>query len=117
MEPALDELARFTTIDLTTIGRTTGLLRRIEIWWFRVDGRFIITGTPGFRDWYANVLANPAVVIHVDGRALPATVRPVRDPGVRLRVFTHPDTNWYTTQASLDDLVATSPMVEVRFDD
>ena len=64
----LDRLATIRTIDLTTFGRKSGVPRRIEIWWFHVGGRFIITGTPGRRDWLANVKANPTVVIHVDGQ-------------------------------------------------
>ena len=57
-------LAVTRTIELTTVGRRSGRLSRIEIWWFHVGGRFIVTGTPGRRDWYANVLAHPEVVIH-----------------------------------------------------
>ena len=59
-------LAAQRTIDLTTVGRKSGEPRRIEIWWFHVDGRFIISGTPGRRHWLANILVNPDVVIHVD---------------------------------------------------
>jgi deazaflavin-dependent oxidoreductase (nitroreductase family) len=111
------ELARHRTIDLTTIGRKTGRPRRIEIWWFHVDGRFVITGTPGRRDWLANIHANPDVTIHVAGSDIPARATPVEDPGARRRVFTDTSTSWYTTQAELDRLVATSPMVEITFAD
>ncbi|MDQ2999008.1 MAG: nitroreductase/quinone reductase family protein [Chloroflexota bacterium] len=47
------------TIDITTIGRTSGEPRRIEIWFHNVDGHIYITGTPGRRSWYANLRANP----------------------------------------------------------
>jgi deazaflavin-dependent oxidoreductase (nitroreductase family) len=113
----VDRLASQRTIDLTTFGRRTGLPRRIEIWWFHVDGRFVITGTPGRRDWLANVNAHPKVVIHVDGLDLPATVRTITDRTFRLRVFTHPGVSWYRTQAELDALVSEAPMVEVFFDE
>ncbi|MEE9472433.1 MAG: nitroreductase/quinone reductase family protein, partial [Acidimicrobiia bacterium] len=46
-------------IDSTTIGRQTGLDRRIEIWFHNIDGRIFITGMPGRRAWYANLAANP----------------------------------------------------------
>lgn len=108
-----DDLARHLTIDLTTTGRRSGRPSRIEIWWFRVDGRFVITGTPGPRDWYANVLADPRVTVHVGGLDLPATATPVADPGFRRRVFTDARTSWYSTQAELERLVAEAPMVEV----
>lgn len=107
------DLAHHRTIDLTTIGRKSGKPRRIEIWWFHVDGRFVITGTPGRRDWLANIRANPDVTIHVAGRDVPARAMPVDDPETRRSVFMDSSTSWYTTQAELDRLVATSPMVEI----
>ena len=110
-----DDLARHRTIDLTTFGRKSGEARRIEIWWFRIDGRFVITGTPGRRDWLANIRANPNVTIHVAGRDIPALATPIGDPEVRRAVFTDASTSWYTTQEELDRLVATSPMVEITF--
>lgn len=111
------DLARHRTIDLTTIGRKSGKPRRIEIWWFHVDGRFVITGTPGRRDWLANIHANPNVTIHVAGTDFPARATPVEDPDKRRAVFMDSTTSWYMTQAELDRLVATSPMVEISFVD
>ena len=110
-----DDLARHRTIDLTTIGRHSGLPRTVEIWWFRVEGRFVITGTPGRRDWLANVLADPRVVIRAGQNEVGATVAPVVDASFRRRVFTDPMTSWYETQAELDRLVELAPMVEVVF--
>lgn len=111
------DLANHRTIDLTTIGRKTGQPRRIEIWWFRVDGRFVITGTPGRRDWLANIRANPDVTIHVAGRDIPARATLVLDPHLREKVFTDAMTSWYSSQAELDNLIATSPMVEITLFD
>lgn len=111
-----DELARHQTIDLTTIGRRSGRPSRIEIWWFRVDGRFVITGTPGPRDWYANVLANPEVTVHVAGSDLPARAVPIQDPAARAAVFDAPDTRWYSTQAQRQHLIDEAPMVEIMLD-
>jgi deazaflavin-dependent oxidoreductase (nitroreductase family) len=108
-------LSSSRTIDLTTTGRKTGRPHRIEIWWFHVDGRFIITGSPGRRDWLANVRANPSVVIHAAGRDLPAKAIEVTDIEEKRKVFTRPDTSWYQTQAELERLVETAPMVEIDF--
>ena len=47
------------TIDITTLGRCSGIPRRIEVWFHRVDGRWYLTGVPGPRGWYANLRANP----------------------------------------------------------
>lgn len=110
-----DDLAAIRTIDLTTYGRKTGTPHRIEIWWFLVDGRFVITGTPGGRDWLANVRSNPHVVIHVRGEDVNAIAEEIADPGFRRQVFDHRDTRWYTTQAELEGLVNTAPMIEVHF--
>lgn len=107
-------LALHRTIDLTTIGRRSGEPRRIEIWWFHVEDRFIITGTPGRRDWLANISANPEVTVHVDGLDIPARAEPIEDAEFRRRVFTHPHISWYKSQAGLDRLVDTSPMVEIH---
>lgn len=111
-----DALAAIMTLDITTYGRRSGKPRRLEIWWFRVDGRFVITGTPGPRDWYANLLADPRIIIHAEGIDHPGTAVPVTDEGFRRTVFTDPQTTWYTDQTDLDELVATAPMVEVTLD-
>ena len=110
----MGHLASIRTIELTTFGRRSGIPRRIEIWWFHVDGRFIVTGTPGRRDWLANVLANPSIVVHVDGDDIDARATQVTDEAFRRRLFTSPDTHWYTTQAELARLVAESPVVEIH---
>lgn len=107
-------LAALRTIDLTTRGRRSGRPSRIEIWWFHIEGDFVITGTPGRRDWYANVLAYPGVVVHSPFGDHPATAEPVTDVGRRRRVMTDPATSWYSTQADLDRLVDESPMIVVR---
>ena len=110
----LERLAASRTIDITTYGRKTGLPRRIEIWWFRVDGRFIITGTPGRRDWIANIMHDPRVIVHVNGQDIETTAVAVLDWEFRRRVFTQPETSWYSTQEQLDRLVRTAPMIEVH---
>jgi deazaflavin-dependent oxidoreductase (nitroreductase family) len=61
-------LERDRTIDITTRGRTTGQPRRTEIWFHNLDGHLYITGTPGRRDWYANLLANPEFTFHLKQR-------------------------------------------------
>ena len=106
------------TVDITTTGRRTGEPTRIEIWMFKVGDRYIITGTPGPRDWYANVLADPQMTLHLkDGSPVDvdAIATPVFDPAIRREVLSAPTTSWYRTQTTLDDLVANSPMVELTF--
>ncbi len=101
-------------IDFTTYRRSSGQPHRVEIWWFEVANRLVITGSPGRRDWLANVRENPRVVIHGSGIDVEATASVVEDPVFRRQVFTQPETSWYTTQAELDRLVETSPMIEIH---
>ena len=73
-------------IDITTIGRRSGEPRRIEIWFHNIDGRIIITGKPGPRNWLANLTANPEFTLHLKGDVqadLPATARVIIDPEER----------------------------------
>jgi deazaflavin-dependent oxidoreductase (nitroreductase family) len=70
------------TIDITTIGRKSGEPRRLEIWFHNLDGRIFITGSPGSRGWYANLLANPDFTFHLKESVqadLAATARPITD--------------------------------------
>ena len=112
----LETLKTVETIEITTNGRSSGLPRRIEIWMYTIDGRHVITGTPGPRDWYANVLENPDLILHLPtGVDVSAEAEPVRDSVFRRRVFTADKTWWYRDQTSVDDLVENSPMVELTF--
>ncbi len=103
-------------IDITTTGRNSGEARRIEIGFTKLDGHIYITGRPGPRSWYANLLAKPAFTFHLKQSAqadVPATATPVRDGGERRRILAamlarmeRPD--------DLDAWVEGSPLVEVQ---
>jgi hypothetical protein len=76
-------LAEDRTIDISTIGRRSGLPRRIETWFYRVDDHIYLTGSPGRRDWYANLLQNANFTFHLKRSVvadLPATATPITDP-------------------------------------
>src|SRR5262245_50164757 len=64
-DAVLRALRNGLTCEITTIGRTSGQPRRIEIWYFVVDDQVYLTGTPGRRDWYANLLTHPRFIFHV----------------------------------------------------
>ena len=118
MDVVRDELAEDPTVDITTTGRRSGVDRRIEIWMLDVDGRFFVTGTPGRRDWMANLRADPHLVVHLKRRAgvdIEATATRVTDPATRRRVIEHLAATWYRTQTPIDELVEKAPMVEVHF--
>ncbi len=105
------------TIEITTIGRVSGRPHRIEIGSHNVDGRVYLSGWPGHRDWYANLLAHPDFTFHVKEGAhadLPARAEPILDEGARRHILS----KLLQQQGSLRDLeawVASSPLVEVHF--
>ena len=112
-------LAKDLVIDITTAGRASGELRRIEIWYHVVDGRYYITGRPGPRSWYANLLAEPKLTFHLKESAqadLPATARPVTDPEEKRGVFLNaPKLAEYISEANVQEWVDGSPLIEVVF--
>ena len=112
-------LAKDLVIDITTAGRASGEPRRIEIWYHVVDGRYYITGRPGPRSWYANLLAEPKLTFHLKESAqadLPATARPVTDPEEKRRVFLNaPKLAEYINEANVQEWVDGSPLIEVVF--
>jgi len=112
-----EALGRDRTIDITTVGRTSGELQRLEIWFHHLGGVVYITGTPGPRDWYANLLAEPRFIFHLKESVeadVEALATPVVDPDERRRVL-GVITERVEATAPLDDWVARSPLVEVTF--
>lgn len=109
-------LAYSETVDITTIGRRSGRPRRIEIWMFAFEESFVVTGTPGRRDWYANILADPRVTIHVkypDPFDVHSMAAVVDDNRFRRRFFAARGPSWYRSQVELDRLVSAAPMVSL----
>ena len=114
----LQALQEDRTIDITTTGRKTGLPRRIEIWFHNLGGRLFITGTPGSRSWYANLVANPEFTFHLKKSLtadLPARAQPILDRTER-RVVLSAIVQKLDRAVDLDDWVASSPLVEVHLD-
>lgn len=112
-------LATDETIDITTMGRKSGHPQRVEIWFKQVNGHTYITGTPGPRDWYANLLENPNFIFHLKESVqadLPARARFVLNPAERRAILSDPVMAWYQEQVdSLDELFTGSPLIEVIF--
>ncbi|MCH8061117.1 MAG: nitroreductase family deazaflavin-dependent oxidoreductase [Chloroflexi bacterium] len=111
-------LERDRTIDITTIGRNSGQPRRVEIWFHNVGGRIFISGTPGTRSWYANMLADPNITFHLKGSVhadLPAHVRPIVDEAERRQVLPGIFEKIERDLSELDAWVESSPLVEVEF--
>jgi deazaflavin-dependent oxidoreductase (nitroreductase family) len=110
-------LANDRTIDITTTGRSSGLPRRIETWFYRVDDQMYLTGSPGRRDWYANLLANPNFTFHLKQSVaadLPARATPITDPEERCAIFERILSDLGGTQ-DLTAWLAGSPLMVVDF--
>jgi deazaflavin-dependent oxidoreductase (nitroreductase family) len=75
-----EHLAGEYVCHLTTIGRVSGLPRRIEIW-FAIGGPtlYILSGGRDRADWVRNARRTPEVGIEIDGAAFRASARAVRD--------------------------------------
>lgn len=118
------------TIDITTTGRRSGLPRRIEIVFFRLDDAIYLSGIPADRprDWLVNLAAGPEFTFHLKRDVvadLPATAEVVVDPAERRRILSvfvdeynrrrAADSPW--PPGVLDEWVAHSPLVSVTFPD
>ena len=117
-----DASARERTVDITTTGRRSGTPRRIETWFYRVEGTVYLTGTPGRRGWAANLEAEPAFTFHLKNGVdadLPAHATQVVDEAERRRIFTvliDDLSNVSSARRDLEEWVAGSPLFAVEFD-
>ena len=124
-ESSLDEsiraaLNRSQVIDLTTTGRRTGHLRRIEIFLHHDDGQLFITGMPRAdrtRDWIYNIEADPHVVMHLKQSIVvdvPATARVVSDPEERRPLIEAAARRWGRTD--VPEMLRHSPLIVLTVD-
>ena len=106
-------------IDITTIGKKTGRSYRKEIWFHNLEGRLFITGTPGPRDWYANLVNHSEFTFHLKRTVradLPAIAIPVLDQNQRREIIAKIHQS-IGGEHDLDAWVADSPLVEVQLQD
>ena len=113
-------LNRSQLIDLTTTGRRTGRLRRIEIFLHSDDGQLYITGMPRAdrtRDWIHNIEADSHVVVHLKQSVVvdvPATARVVTDPDERRPLIEAAARRWGRTD--VPDMLRHSPLILLTVD-
>jgi deazaflavin-dependent oxidoreductase (nitroreductase family) len=114
-------LSHGNVIDITTTGRKSGALRRIEIVYHVFDGRIYISGQPRAerrRSWIANLEADPHFTVHLKNGIqadLPATARIITDPDERRTVLAQIiATAW--RGMNLETMVAYSPLIEVTIE-
>jgi hypothetical protein len=118
-----DSSATERTVDITTVGRKSGEERRIETWFYRIDGTVYLTGLPGRRGWAANLEAEPNFTFHLKNGVtadLPARATRIVDEDERRRIFTPllEDLGRVSdARRDPDQWVAGSPLFAVSFDD
>jgi len=104
-------------IDMTTIGSKSGKPHRIEIAFHNFDDTIYISGLPGKRDWYANLVAHPEFTFHLKQSVnadLSAKATPVTDAATRRTILTKVVKKW-NRQNELEAFVKSSPLVKVEF--
>ncbi len=116
LDPKVQEaLEKDLVIDITTTGRKSGQPRRVEIWFHNLDGVLYITGLPGSRGWYANVLADPRMTFHLKDTAtadLPARATPITSVEQKRDILRR----ICTKQGTLDQLearISGAPLIKV----
>ncbi len=107
-------------VDITTTGRKSGQPRRIEIWVHYQDGTVFISGTPGKRDWYANMVAHPEFTLHLKQtlqKDVPVRAVPVTDRSRRKEVFARMielEPRRQSLRDHTDEWLKGAPLVEVE---
>ena len=78
------ELSAIPLLILTNKGAKSGVKRENPLAYFVVDNRLFVVASMGGADinppWYNNVVANPDVVVEINGVAFPAVAKTVGPP-------------------------------------
>ena len=114
------ELRHGQLIDITTRGRKTGQLRRIELVFHNIDGRIVISGSPSRRKrgWIWNLEADPHLTFHLKRSVhadLPATARVITDEAERRQLAAWIVANAWPNQ-EVEAMTRYSPFIEVTID-
>ncbi|MFD9664829.1 nitroreductase/quinone reductase family protein [Rhodococcus sp. NPDC059968] len=113
------------TIDITTTGARSGRPHRQEIWFYRAFDTIYLTGRPGPRDWYANIVRTPTLTLHIREPTavdIHATGRVITDATQRRRIFGaiidgllhSPNLALEGPTPTVDTWLTGSPLVEVQ---
>ena len=106
------------TAMLTTVGRTSGDLRSVPLFFFR-DGRdFVLIGSkggaPAHPAWYPNLVENPQAWLRVNGRRIPVIAEVAegeeRDRLWHIAATAYPPYNEYQERANPRQI----PVVRLR---
>jgi len=117
MDPKIEQaLKTDRLIDITTVGKKSNKPSKIEIAFHNFDGKLYISGLPGKRDWYANLVAHPDFTFHLKQSTqadIPAKATPITDEPTRKEILAQVVAKW-NRQAELDSFIKSSPLVRVQ---
>lgn len=119
-EHTRNALIHDSVVDITTRGRSSGRERRIEIWAHYQGDKVYITGRPGRRGWYANLLTSPDFTLHIKQsfqRDIQVKATPVTAEAQRRAVFNammESQPRLQNLRANFDRWLEDSPLVEVE---
>ena len=72
-------VAYVPTLLLTTVGRRSGELRTVPLFYFRDGANYLLIGSkggaPAHPDWYPNLIESPRAWIRVNRKRIPVTAR------------------------------------------
>jgi deazaflavin-dependent oxidoreductase (nitroreductase family) len=116
---SIESLADTEYCYLTTKGRTTGRLHRVEIWFVAHAGGAYLLANSASSDWYRNLEADPAVDLEIAGerRATAAHAVEPDDPAaaaVRPAMVAKYEPSY---GADLEEWSATANLVRVEWPD
>ena len=108
-------------IDITTVGRKSGQLRRIEIWFHNWNNELYLTGLPGPRSWAANLLTNPEFMFHLKESVrmdIPGNAQPISDKDERQQILSVllEKMKLPPERSDLNQWVAGSPLFRLELD-
>ena len=119
-EQTRNALINDAVVDITTKGRRSGRQRRIEIWVHYQGDKVYITGRPGRRGWYANLLESPDFTLHIKQsfqRDIPAKATPITAEAQRRAVFNammESQPRLQNLRTNFDRWLGNSPLVKVE---
>ena len=117
----MNALREDMVIDITTVGRRSGQLRRIEIWFHNLNDELYLTGLPGPRSWAANLLSNPEFVFHLKESVrmdIPGIAQPISEENKRQQILSEllEKMKLPPERSDLDQWVAGSPLFRLELD-
>ncbi|GBD27769.1 hypothetical protein HRbin30_03124 [bacterium HR30] len=114
-EELLEELERRRVLYLTTVGRKSGVARKVKVWFVFLAPDIVAVQhvRPPLPQWYRNILKNSQVVVDFGGFTCEGTAEPVSDRG-EIQAILQKIRRKYGLLAWLLQLWGTSEAVAVR---